>query len=82
VTVTPPLMSKTRLWWLPLTASWSAPGPSMSRFLVMASSLVSVMVWPRRLSSKTIWSPSWAAAMAARREPSAAIACRGLVQPA
>jgi hypothetical protein len=45
VTVTPPLMENTRLAWLPLTASWSAPGPSMSRSSVMLSwPLVRTMV--------------------------------------
>src|SRR5262249_34955377 len=73
VTVTPPLISKMRLASLPLTVSWFAPGPSMSRFLVMASSpLVSVMVWPRRLGAKLMVSPLWAAAISPRSEPSPA----------
>lgn len=39
-----PLMSKTRLALLPLMVSLLAPGPSISRLLVMSSSpLVSVM---------------------------------------
>ena len=59
VTVTPFLMAKTRLVSLPLTASRSAPGPWMFRLLLIVSwSLVSVMVWPARLASKTIVSPS------------------------
>jgi hypothetical protein len=70
VTVTPPLMSKTRLISLPLMASRLAPGPSMSRLLVIASwSLVRVMVWPARLEAKTIVSPLLAAAMVSRRDP-------------
>ena len=71
VEVTPALMSKTRLAWLPLTVSCFAPGPSMSRLLVMASSPpVSVMVWPRRLGEKLMVSPLWAAAISPRSEPS------------
>src|SRR5262245_31615865 len=71
VTVRPALMSKTRLAWLPLTVSWFAPGPSMSRFLVMANSPpISVMVWPARLGAKSMVSPLWAAAISPRSEPS------------
>ena len=70
VTVSPPLMSKTRFALLPLMASKLAPGPSMSRLLLNASSpLVSVMVWPSRVGAKTIVSPLPAALIAARREP-------------
>jgi len=55
VTTLPLLMSKTRLASLPLMVSWLAPGPSMSRLLVIASSpLVRVIVWPFRLGSKTM----------------------------
>src|SRR5262249_32055487 len=68
--LTPPLRSKTRLAALPLMLSLSAPGPSMSRFLVMASSPVaSVMVCPLRLGSKAIVSPELALASTARRVP-------------
>jgi hypothetical protein len=68
--VTPAAMLNTRLWLLPLIVSWSAPSPTMSRLALIANSpLVKVMVWPTRLASKTIMSPSPAPRMASRSEP-------------
>ena len=56
VTVAPLLTSKTRLAWLPLTVSLSAPGPSMVRLCVMSNCpLVSVMSWTE--CAKTMVSP-------------------------
>src|SRR5262245_11473351 len=70
VTVTPPLMSKTRLVLLPLMVRRLAPGPSISRLLVIANSpLVSAMVWPARLGAKLMVSPLWARAISPRSEP-------------
>src|SRR5262245_56209712 len=70
VTVSLLLMSKTRLASLPLTAKRLAPGPSMSRFLLIASSpLVSVIVWPLRLGAKRMVSPLRALVIAARSDP-------------
>ena len=64
------LTLKTRLWLLPLMASRPAPGPSMSRLLLIASSpLVSVIVWPLRLGAKTIVSPLLASLIVSRRDP-------------
>src|SRR5262245_22559505 len=64
------LTLKTRLALLPLMASKLAPGPSMSRLLLIASSsLVSVIVWPLRLGAKTMLSPLLARPIASRREP-------------
>ncbi len=70
VTAFPSLMSNTREVSLPLTASLSAPGPSMSRlFLISSWSLISVMVWPLRLEAKTMVSPSLALLIVSRSEP-------------
>ena len=70
VAVTLPRMSKTRLVSLPLMVRLAAPGPSMSRlFLIASSSLVRAMVWPLRPGAKAIVSPSWAWPIASRREP-------------
>jgi hypothetical protein len=56
--------------WPPLTVSWAAPGPlTVGDVLMDSSPLVSVMVWPSRLGSKTMVSLFLAAAISARSEP-------------
>ena len=78
VTATPPLTWKARRAWSPLTVSRAAPGPSMSRLLVMGSSpLVSVMVLSRIDGAKMIVSPLRAAVIAARRDPRRCRWCSG-----
>ena len=70
VTVAPLLTSKTRLAELPLMVNWLAPGPSMSRFLVISSApLFSAIVWPTSLWSKTMVDPGLAAPISVRSVP-------------
>src|SRR5262245_65970845 len=73
VTVAPPLMLKIRLCWLPLTASRSAPGPSMVRASVMLNWPLVRGIVPFSPSAKAVVSaPGWALASrtAWRNEPS------------
>jgi len=70
VTAAPALTAKTLLALLPLTVRLSWPSPAMVTLLVTFSwPLVRLMVWPLRLLSKRIVSPSAAAPRTARSEP-------------
>ncbi|PYL25158.1 MAG: hypothetical protein DMF44_03075 [Verrucomicrobia bacterium] len=67
VTVWPEAMWKTRLWLLPLTARFSAPGPETVMLLSTSSSpLVSPIV---PVTANSIVSPSFASVSAWRSEP-------------
>src|SRR5665213_1691951 len=71
VTLAPPLTSKTREVWLPLSLIWLVNAdPSMVRFLSSNNSpLVSVIVAPERLLEKLMVSPEVEPKMACRNEP-------------
>src|SRR5262249_36849765 len=53
-------MLKTRLRWLALTATTSAPGPSMSMLWLTSISPVISVIWPLSPSANWTVSPSWA----------------------
>lgn len=75
VTLRPEVVtSKTRLEPPPLIVSSSAPGPSISRLVLIASSpLVKTIVLPSSLLAKLIVSPLAAVAMAAQRARTAVV---------